>query len=450
MRQWIADGLSQLGGWLSQPVAKSVPAPPGTQGGNPMGYGLGFIDAYQRVREPSGRDLLRELRCAAYTCATLNAAVCAAHAPKLYVRTRQGEKKARCGTRPLPTSHPLVIETKGLMQVEEVTEHPLLELFQQVNPFLNHHDLWELTTLYQEVDGNCYWLMEEHGVLGIPSNIWPLPAHQMRTYREPGSPNLLDGYVQTAAGRRITYRPDEIIHFKYPDPADPYLRGLSPLRAGFEDVSLAGQYRAMKRAVVDNHALPGVIISPDEVIGVEERDRIEAQWNQKFRRGGNGKALVAESGLAVDVIQGQYADVAALAAEGATTQDIYNLFGVPVAFGTTETNKANLQASIIKHARFAATPRVRRRDEKLNEQLIPRYDPTGRLFLWTPDVEPEDRDFHLRQEESDLVHAVQVVNEVRRRRGLPEVPWGNVPWVPKRETITDNIDQPNQPNGGGK
>ena len=53
-----------------------------------------------------------------------------------------------------------------------------------------------------------------------------------------------------------------------------------------DDVVRAGKVRyvgcsnflAYRRSVLDNHALPGAIISPDEVISEEEADRLEQRW----------------------------------------------------------------------------------------------------------------------------------------------------------------------------
>jgi hypothetical protein len=55
-------------------------------------------------------------------------------------------------------------------RIEEVTDHPLLTLLAHVNPVHNAFDLWELTTLYQEVQGCAYWYFDR-GPLGIPDAI---------------------------------------------------------------------------------------------------------------------------------------------------------------------------------------------------------------------------------------------------------------------------------------
>jgi HK97 family phage portal protein len=240
----------------------------------------------------------------------------------------------------------------------------------------------------------------------------------------------VDEYVYRSGSKEQHFVPREVIHFRYPDPRNPYTGGLSPLRACFEQVALLSDYAAMKKAVYDNNAIPAAVVSPEEVIGEEERDRLEAQWNQKFRRGGAGKVLVGESTLRVQVLAHSMGDLAALADMRATKEEIANAFHVPLAFLTSETNLANLQAAEHQHQAKAIAPRLRRRDEKLNEQLVPLFDPSGRLFLASDDPVPDNRDARLRQQESDLKFGVVTINEVRQERGLPPVAWGDTPWLP--------------------
>jgi HK97 family phage portal protein len=285
-----------------------------------------------------------------------------------------------------------------------------------------------MTTLYQEVHGSAYWYLRL-GALNIPEEIWILPAQHVTPVREKHSRRLVDYYRYRAGDREQRFRPEEIIHFRYPDPRDPYTRGYSPLQAAFEQVALTSEYQALKQAVYANQAVPGAVVSPAEIISPEERDRLEEQWNQKFRRGGAGRVLVAESALKVDLLKQSMGDLAALAEYGATKEDIANAFHIPLAFLTRDTNLANLQASHHQHMTLAIRPRLRRRDEKLNEQLVPLYDPTGRLFVASEDPVRETHEQRLQQQEQDLKLGVRTINEIRQERGLPPVPWGKTPWI---------------------
>ena len=411
--------LHRLATWLARKTAPAVVRLGGSD--RPS-----FVDAYRRVRTPSALDLLAELKNTAYACASLNAGVCASYPPRLFVSSRPGDPEPRCLTRRLTATQRKQLAIKSTVHVEEVIEHPLLTLFRAVNPTHNSHDLWELTTLYQEVHGSAYWCLSL-GELGVPEAIWILPSQHVQAVRDPGSSELVDAYeVRTRVGvQRLPA--SEVIHFRYPDPRDPYGPGLSPLRAAYEHVALASEFLAYKRGVWSNNALPSVIISPGDAMGPEERERLEAAWVQKFARGGNGRVLVGEARLSVDLVNPAMGDLAALAEAGATKDEIANAFGVPLSFLTKETNLANLQASMQQHAALTVRPRLKRRDEKINEQLIPLYDPSGRLFVASDDPVTTSQEQELKQQDLDLKWGVRTINEIRAERGLPAVEWGNKP-----------------------
>ena len=433
-RTLLASLFTRLAGWFA-PVGSPL-----------MGLAGSYPSFPGRSRPPTPTELLAELRSTAWTCATLNASSCASFPPRLYVSTRAGQPVARCLTRALPGKEErrlrglphLAVHTRAAERIEEVTDHPLLELLRQVNPETNAFDLWELTTLSQEVLGVAYWLLEP-GPLGVPVGIWPLPAHQVTPQRQPDSPRLVDVYVFRGAGREERLAPERVIAFRYPDPRAPYPAGLSPLRACFEQARLLGDLTSFRREKFENHAIPDALICPDQILGEEERDRLERQWNQRLRAGGAGRVLFAESALRVQLLQHSMGDLAALADLRATREDVANCFHIPLAFLTSETNLANLQAAQEQHARQAILPRLRRRDEKLNEQLIPLYDPSGRLFLASDDPVAANREQETRERELELKYGVVTINEARSEQGLPAVPWGDAPWLP---TLWQQVPNP--------
>lgn len=132
----------------------------------------------------------------------------------------------------------------------------------------------------------------------------------------------------------------------------------------------------------------------------------------------------------------------------ATREEIANAFHVPLAFLTTETNLANLQAAEHQHLAKAIAPRVQRRDEKLNEQLVPLFDPSGRLFLASDDPVPANRAERLQQQETDLKYGVVTINEIRQERGLAPVDWGHSPWLPLHWAPSDFNRDALMVNGG--
>jgi HK97 family phage portal protein len=441
MFRWLGKTLVRTGSWL---LSKSTPQSLlGSQWS-----GSSAIDLYHRHRNPSPNELLAELKGTAWSCASINASICATYAPNLYVITKHNQPRPKCATAPISVKKFQRLQAmkwlgpklKSAAMVEEVTDHPLLDLLQAPTAPLNTmgpFDLWELTTLYQEVHGCAYWYLERDPLLGVPGRIWVLPSQNMTPVREANSPNLIDSFRYRSMGKEQRFAPEDIIPFRYPDPRSPYTSGLSPLRACFEQVSLTSDFAALKQAKFDNRAIPDALISPTQVIGEEERDRLERQWNAKLRQGGAGRVIVAESEMKVEVLQHSLGDLALLADIKATAEQICNAFHVPVAFMTTQTNLANLQASQAQHMAQAISPRLQRRDEKLNSTLVPLFDPSGRLFLASEDPVPVDQNAALQQLQTDLEQGILSINEVRAGRGLPPVAWGEVPWLNQRLVPTD-------------
>src|SRR6516165_7549888 len=196
MRTALANTLSRLASWLKP---KSAPS---SLSGNQWTT-VSYYDAFQRNREPNSNELLAELKGTAWTCATINASICAAYPPKLYVATFSSTQPVpKCPTRPLDVKTEMRLRLSSAVpatvtkaaRIEEVLDHPLLTLLQQVNPTHNAFDLWELTTLYLEVVGSAYWYLALDPLLGIPTEIWPLPAQNVTPRRNPNSTSLIDYY----------------------------------------------------------------------------------------------------------------------------------------------------------------------------------------------------------------------------------------------------------------
>lgn len=408
--------------------------PKGAQTAPPVRYSpSGYLDAHRKRRDPSATELFQELKSTVYACAQINASICAAAPPKLYVRTARHQSRPKCPIRDLDRKTHQSMQTAGQIhageEINEIESHPAIDILRRPNPYHSSYDFLYLVTLYNETVGAAY-IHPQLSPLGRPMELLPLAAHRVRPCRKPKSKNPVDFYEYWIDFPPVVFEPEELIVMITPDPREPYTTPLSPLRAIFESATHTSKYHAMRADIWDNHALPSAIVSPGEVIGPHERDRLETEWNNRFRASGNGKVLVAESNLDVALIQPELASLATLAEMKATKEDIANAYQVPMPYLSGDTNMANLEAAGQQHAALAIKPRLRRRDAGLSMRLLPFYDQTGRLFYWSDDPEPTSREHALKQEAQDATYGVRTINEIRSVRGMPPVPWGNTPWLP--------------------
>src|SRR6185437_2630226 len=170
-------------------------APNGNFGwSDPIPLGAPYADVFRKTRSPGPRELIQHLVGTAYACASLNADLLASTRLRLYVRTRPGEGKVKQYLTTTPVARKDLLHLKqspatahyvaGEVSVEEVTQHPLLELLKRPNaggdqPGMCGYDLRWMTQLYLESVGRAYWLIERDG-LGIPSQLWLLRPHLVR------------------------------------------------------------------------------------------------------------------------------------------------------------------------------------------------------------------------------------------------------------------------------
>src|SRR6516162_7145581 len=138
MRSFLAKSLMRLAHWVRPKNMPYVLA-------GPQWTGTSYVDSFRRTRNPTPNEILAELKNTAWTCASINAAVCANYPPRLYVITEHNQPRPRCLTKTLSPrterrlrglSH-LPARTKSAAIIEEVTEHPLLALLRNANTVLN-------------------------------------------------------------------------------------------------------------------------------------------------------------------------------------------------------------------------------------------------------------------------------------------------------------------------
>src|SRR5262249_53601797 len=179
-----------------------------------------------------------------------------------------------------------------------------------------------------------------------------------------------------------------------------------------EAVSLSSEMMAFKSSKFKNHAIPDALLTPEEVMGEEER-----------RRQGHRRRLQSRSAI-TQPLDGRHGP--AQRRVGQPRRDRQRLRGAPAL--RQPRDEPDLQAAERLHGKFTLRPRIRRRDEKLNERLIPYYDPTGRLLLWSDDPVPEDKEFALQRRNSSVQLGIVSIDEARAEMGLAGGGTGKTPF----------------------
>jgi HK97 family phage portal protein len=386
---------------------------------------LGSIDVWGAWRAPSDEELVKSYRGTAFACANLCAEGVASVPLRLYAVTREGDAPPRCRTRGVSSARLKALSrTPSLsarigkaVRVDEVVDHPVIDLLERVNDELDGFSLIELTDLYMEIIGSAYWYLPRNP-LGLIDSIWILEAQHVRPQR--GAGGRIASYRYGWGFHEKTFAAGDVIAFHMPNLASPCHDGLSPLRAAYESVVLEEKERAHSQAILENRARPDVIVTARGEyggLGESEAERLERRFQRKFRRGRSGGVLVISDEVDVKPLTFSPKEVQSALLHQMTKEDIANAFGVPMSLlQTKDVNRANAEAGHYQLARNAILPRCRRLEQRLSQRFCTLFD--ERLFVAFDSPVPADRELALRERQAHLAAGVITVDEARREIGM--------------------------------
>jgi HK97 family phage portal protein len=281
---------------------------------------------------------------------------------------------------------------------EEQTEHDCLNLLDSVNPDMIGAELKYILSSHLDLVGNCYWLLTDKNGQPVktdlekPEAIYLLdPSKTHPIIDTENFPLRIVGYRMKLGNRNYTFSPSCIIHFRLPDPMNPF-EGRGIVQAGAEYIDNDNYAMEFNRKFFVNGARPAGFL---ETEGVAEA-QLEAI-----------KVGFAEVHEGIDNMNriGILPKGVKWAPAGASPKDmdfknlsedmrdrILALFGVSkTILGTAEsdTNRATAETADYVFSKRVVKPHMQLICGFLNEKLVPRYG--DNLYISFIDPVPEDR-----------------------------------------------------------
>jgi hypothetical protein len=360
----FADWTTNVWNALRGKAASASSGPPGGGYGSSYGYGPSFSDAFKLRRGPSPAELVEAYKSLVYACVNLNANGVARVPLRLFAVTKSGQPKPKCLTEGVGRaakarlkSLPYLAKTMaGAEEVEEVTEHPLLDLIHRVNDDLDYTQLLVYTVMGLDIVGSAYWWPD--GSRGVPKEVWALPPHLVQPEFTAGG-LVPDGY-RFGAHR---FAKGDLIRFRRLSARNPYGAGYGPEQASIEYSRLEDAFVSVQDEMLSNGPMPKVVVShkdPKGAFGQAERKRLEDDMNRRGRGGRAGGAFVVDGAVSIAPMGYSPTDLGGLEISNYDLERIANCFDVPVSMLKTEdVNRANAEAGLEQHARNAIEPRCK-------------------------------------------------------------------------------------------
>jgi HK97 family phage portal protein len=378
--------------------------------------------------------LLKTYKEQIYTCSNRNAVAVAQATIRLYVAKPSKKVKCLFDTKSLNSdeiqnilSQPYIKSlpaVKRAIEFEEVLDHPILDLLDKVNPFMNGFDLKELTQLYQELIGNAYWLLV-NGPRGYPVEIWPIPPDKMSVIPDPN--RFITGYRYLTFLKEYTFPEQDIIHFKMMNPRNLYY-GQGPVQAVLQSNAIFQNMGDYEQAVFGNMGRIEGAFQTDDSLDEEDFNRLKQEIQDNFYGAKNaGKTPLLDKGLKYVNYGMTPREMAYMGGREKIKESIILAFGQTLGMYDKSATRANADAANYNYAKTTVQPRCIRFVQKLNEKLVPKFDQN--LFLTFEDVVPEDQAQALKIRTEHVRTGIISINEARKGLRLPPFEHGDQPLV---------------------
>jgi HK97 family phage portal protein len=298
---------------------------------------------------------------------------------------------------------------------EEVTDsHPVTDLLSKANPYFNGFDLTTLRILYGELTGNAYMSVICDERLGVPTELWPMPSQW--TYVNPDRDGFIKSYTYGAPGNEdLEFMPDEVIHFKRPNPNDLFY-GMGKVEAAWGTINVNQAIHEMDQATFSNMARPDYAVIVKNGATTQSLERFESYVQEQLQGTKKAGSFLTMTG---DVqLQPLNFPPKDLAGREDVVEEIAAVFGVPVSL--LKANDPNLASARVGYSQWregTILPLLRMDEDVLNQTFLPMFGLGDDAVLAYDNPVPADKEFELSERTALVASGLMTLNEAREEDG---------------------------------
>jgi HK97 family phage portal protein len=312
---------------------------------------------------------------------------------------------------------------------DRIYSHPLLDALDKFNEFTSSYDGFYTTQSHRKLAGDAFWYVERTG-LQI-NNIFILPPDKVTINlgKAEGSQRIIQGYTykDTIKGEpvEIKYAPDEIVHFRVPDPKNFY-RGKSAVMAAAEAIDTDTMAIEANKKLFERGLIAQLMLTTDKSLTDEQLKQLHSEFRNTYGGVENAyKVPIFGGGIKPENVQMSNKDAQFLEQQQWLRDKIMVIFGnTKAVLGITEdVNRANAEASLLSWMRSTVRPDMKGICDTLNEFLVPLYG--DNLLLGFCDPVQEDETDHINEVKSLVDANIITVNEAREDLGYDPIKGGD-------------------------
>lgn len=370
-----------------------------------------------------------------HRCISINAQAAAAVEPRLFTVDSGGviEKCSAIKTRKLTQRDKAFCrgqfdlrpgdEAKGRIRgnvddLVEITEHPILTLLNDVNPWDEGYGFREGMYSDLQAFGRYFCQMIGTDGGGPPTELWRMLPQKTVILKDPVE--FIKGYKYGTGPTEHIYQPHEVLWFHLFDPSDPW-GGLGPLEAWLKTIDGDFAIAAYQEWIFNRGGTPDTVIVSKSTMGDDAKRSFRKMWRSMFGTlfARQESVAIVEGDVEIKQLGNKPREMEFVKGKEVSRDEIGQAFGVPKALLTSDdVNLSNAKEGSITHMRNTVWPMVRRVEDRENQAFVPLW--SDRMFIIHENPIQEDRVIRITERPSQLA-AGYSVNEIRAQDGAEAI-----------------------------
>jgi len=378
----------------------------------------------------------------AFTCINYNASNIASIPLKFYVMKQSEGQQLSIKTTEIPRKRKEYLlgradvqrwmQRKKAVEIEEVPEHPALNLLADVNARATQHNLIEKTGQWLEATGDCFWQLVYGNVGGkkLPTAIWFLNAEKIEPeFNDDGS---VKEYKYGKGKDEKIIPAEEVIHFLYPTWLDEFW-GCPPIFGASIAARIEKKIQVYTHNTFDNMGVPLAALISEGQLREEDAKKIMDQIANLSKGYRKANKLIAlgnlGKGAKIEKLGFNPDEMGFIGGAEKAREWIANVYGWSISMLTDAgSNRATSRTGDTRYWRNTMTPKLKRIDEELTESLASKYDDNG--FFAFDDAVPEDTAQKIAERTANLGSGFATINDERTDDKREPVDGGDELLVP--------------------
>ena len=321
-----------------------------------------------------------------------------------------------------------VTAVKDQIVMNRIYSHPLLEALDRFNEYTSSYDGFYTTQSHKKLAGDAFWYVDRTGLTINSISILPPDKVKIDLGKVQGSRRIIQSYTyeDTIKGEpvKVIYSPDEIIHFKTPNPNNFY-RGLSTVVAAADAIDTDNMAAEASKKLFQRGLIAELMLTTDKSLTPEQIKQLHAEFRNSYQGVQNAYTVpIFSGGIKPETVQVTNRDAQFIEQQTWLRDKICSIFGNPKSIITTDdVNRANADSTILNWKRTTITSEMKNITDTLNEFLVPLYGDNLLLGFCEPVEEDESTKIvdvkTLR--EADII----TVNEAREELGMESIDGGD-------------------------